>query len=313
MILTITASPTIDVTYKLNSVNLHNVNRVESTLIEASGKGINVSSALADQNIKTEAIAAIPNSSIGDFWVALCRKFPVFTSQTDNSIRVNTSIVDMTGVTKINEKAKKLSTVEIIELLEIIKNRSLITKPDWLVFSGTIHEENSFEILSGVLSIAREMGAKIAIDTSGLALKQALVLNPDFIKPNLDELIEINPGIANNSQAIKKYIVALSKQINGVVLCTNGGEVGYASNTIDLLEVTPLVINGANSVGAGDAAVAGYLAGEISGSDFASAVKMAMLWASAACQNKKTGGLNNNSAFKEGAKIRSITPSNLSA
>ncbi len=224
MILTITSSPTIDVTYKIDNVNLHNVNRVESTLIEASGKGINVSSALADQNIKTEAIAAVPNSSI-----------------------------------------------------------------------------------------AREAGAKIAIDTSGSAQKQAIALDPDFIKPNLDELIEINPEIADNLQAIKDYVVALSMQINGVVLCTNEGEVGYASNTIDLLEVTPLVINGANSVGAGDAAVAGHLAGEISGSDLASAVKTAMSWASAACQNKKTSGLNNQPVFDGGAKIRSITPSNLSA
>lgn len=224
MILTITASPTIDVTYKINSVNLQKINRVNSTSVEASGKGINVSSALADQNIKTEAIVAVPNSSI-----------------------------------------------------------------------------------------ARGVGAKIAIDTSGSALKHAISLAPDFIKPNLDELIEINPEIADNSQAIKDYVVVLSMQINGVVLCTNGGEVGYASNTIDLLEVTPLVINGANSVGAGDAAVAGYLAGETSGSDFASAVKTAMSWASAACQNKKTSGLNNQPVFKEGAKIRSITPSNLSA
>ena len=70
---------------------------------------------------------------------------------------------------------------------------------------------------------------------------------------------------------------------------------------------TKLKIAGANNVGAGDASLAGYLAAESSGSDFATAISTAMSWASAACQNPGTAGLNLKAAKGAAATITTLS------
>jgi len=101
-------------------------------------------------------------------------------------------------------------------------------------------------------------------------------------------------------------VIKLAEKINGVVLCTNGGGTAYAANNEVLLEIVPPVIAGVNSVGAGDASLAGYLAAESSGSDFVTAISMAMTWASAACHNPGTAGLNMSAAKGAVASIKTI-------
>ena len=143
-------------------------------------------------------------------------------------------------------------------------------------------------------------------DTSGEAAEILFKFAPDFIKPNRDEISVWYPEASSSDQALISSIQDLAKRINGTVLCTNGGKTAYASNNKNLLEIVPPTIAAVNSVGAGDASLAGFLAAESSGSDFVTAVSMAMMWAIASCQNSKSAGLNLKAASGASASIKEL-------
>ena len=146
----------------------------------------------------------------------------------------------------------------------------------------------------------------LAIDTSGEAAEVLFKFSPDFIKPNRDEISVWYPEAASSDQALISSIQDLAKRINGTVLCTNGDKTAYASNNKNLLEIVPPTISGVNSVGAGDASLAGYLAAESSGSDFVTAVTTAMKWAIASCLNSGTAGLNMKAASEFDVSVKEL-------
>ena len=308
MIMTITLAPTFDLTYHLDKVEMHEINRVKSKHIEPSGKGINVSINLAEEGHKTTAIAPIPDSPLGNLWIEMAEeKFDVRTSETSKEIRINTSVVDAQAVTKLNEKAAELADAEIVDLVKVVRTEAQATKPEWIALCGSVHTSNADRIGQELKKVVDETGAKFAVDCSGDAFNTLLGYKPDFIKPNRDELKELYPEMNDSKESYIDHVKQLARRIDGTVLCTDGAKVAYATNQIDLLEIVPPTIAGANNVGAGDASLAGYLAAESSGSDFATAISTAMSWASAACQNPGTAGLNLKAAKGAAATITTLS------
>lgn len=292
MIVTITPSPALDLTYRIEKVKYGVVNRAQEVTLEASGKGINVSHALLTQNFESVVIAPLSPSILGKLWREKAEMHhAVYTSNSNNEIRINTSLLESDGVTKVNQTACALEVADVNDFLRVCKEVISTSNPSWVVLSGSIHPKNSEKLIFEIVRIARQAHVKIAIDTSGEALLHAIAAKPDFIKPNLEELSQIYPAALNSTEDAIEAILHLSIAIEGTVICSNGEASAFASNGKDLLELIPPVIAGANSVGAGDAAVAGYVAAESSGSDFATAVKQAISWGVAACLNPKTAGL----------------------
>ena len=108
MIITITLSPTFDLTYHLDKIDVHAINVVNSKNIEPSGKGFNVSYNLVQQDFDSIAIAPIAETQLGNVWSYMARdRIKILTSKTSNEIRINTSVVDGKEVTKFNEKPCK--------------------------------------------------------------------------------------------------------------------------------------------------------------------------------------------------------------
>ena len=308
MIITITLAPTFDLTYHLDKVDLHEINRVNSKHIEPSGKGINVSINLAEEGHATTAIAPIPDTPLGDLWINMAEeKFTVRTSEASKEIRINTSVVDKEAVTKLNEKAAELNDSEVEDLIKVVRAESINSHPQWIALCGSVHTNNASKVGSELKKIADESGAKFAVDCSGESMVTLLGFNPDFIKPNRDELKELYPDMNETKDSYIDHVKKLAARIDGTVLCTDGAKVAYATNQKDLLEIVPPTIAGANNVGAGDASLAGYLAAESSGSDFATAISTAMSWASAACQNPGTAGLNLKAAKGAPATITKLS------
>ena len=145
--MTITLAPTFDLTYHLDKVEMHEINRVKSKHIEPSGKGINVSINLAEEGHKTTAIAPIPDSPLGNLWIEMAEeKFDVRTSETSKEIRINTSVVDAQAVTKLNEKAAELTEAEIVDLMQVVRTEAQATKPEWIALCGSVHTSNADRI-----------------------------------------------------------------------------------------------------------------------------------------------------------------------
>lgn len=289
MILTVSPSTAIDLTYTVEAVISGAVNRATSISLEASGKGINVAAVLTANAVPNLAIVSVPDTPLGVLWLALAaeHRLTLRTVGDGPEMRVNTTLLTETA-TKVNSPVSPLTTAgrdALIAATASAASQQLVT---WIVVAGSVAEEDADPLFAGVRRIADDFGARLAIDTSGIALKRALAHRPDFIKPNKEEL-EVLVGVEFNELAsLADAARDLSLRTGGMVFVSNGGNTGVACAGSDVLAVTPPAITVVNTVGAGDASVAGFVAAASDGQSFVDCVKEAASWGATSCLSPRT-------------------------
>ncbi len=151
-----------------------------------------------------------------------------------------------------------------------------------VVFSGSLPPGVSLEAFADLLAICRRAGAQLAIDVSGPALATAVGAGCRLIKPNRQELEEL---IGRNVHTPQELIAAgldLAAKVE-LVLVSCGAEGAYLftrkSAHRGRCQVAPDRI--VNTVGCGDALLAGFLAGLHRQQDHAAALRAAIAAAAA--------------------------------
>ncbi len=265
-IVTLTAAGAIDATYRVAALRPATFTRADSYTREVSGKGVNVSAALAAGGADTAAVVVL---GADDVRFARCGlTAPLLRIvEVPGATRVNTSIIDAVGATtKVNAPTPPLS-MQAWDATVAVLREELSTRDDaWLVISGSLPElagTGAIVDLEVVRDLARELGARVAVDTSGAAL-DALLADPsgiDLLTPNVDELAA---AVGRPLATLGDVVVAAREVVaRGVetVLASMGAD-GLIAVTADRAVFAradaPYV---ANTAGAGDAALAGFLLG----------------------------------------------------
>ncbi|MDQ3292644.1 MAG: PfkB family carbohydrate kinase, partial [Bacteroidota bacterium] len=133
-------------------------------------------------------------------------------------------------------------------------------KPEYIVASGSLPRGVPNDFYARVATIAKKIGAKLILDTSGEALKQAAGIGVYLLKPNLNEL-----SMLAGKQDIKdSEIEQFGKQLlaNGMceVMVVSMGSQGAMLITRDHVEQIPAPsVKARSTVGAGDSMVAGLV------------------------------------------------------
>lgn len=115
MILTVTLNPSVDMSYKMDQLNLDTVNRVGDVLKTAGGKGLNVARVLKQLGEDTAATGFL-GGSLGDFIrgqmveLAVQDHFVGIAGDTRNCI----AIIHEGQQTEILESGPEISTAEAI-------------------------------------------------------------------------------------------------------------------------------------------------------------------------------------------------------
>ncbi|MCJ1707863.1 1-phosphofructokinase family hexose kinase [Microbacterium sp. VKM Ac-2923] len=265
-IVTLTAAGAIDATYRIGTLRRGSFTRAESYTREVSGKGVNVSAALAAGGADTAAVVVLGADDVRFARAGLTAPL-LRIVEVPGATRVNTSIIDADGATtKVNAPTPPLSLeawdATISALSEELADR---TEP-WLVISGSLPElagTGALVDLAAVRAVARQHGARIAVDTSGSAL-DALLADPvgiDLLTPNAEELSAavwrplhtLGDVVAAAREIVARGVttVLASLGADGLVAVTADRAVFARANA-------PSV---ANTAGAGDAALAGFLLG----------------------------------------------------
>lgn len=91
-------------------------------------------------------------------------------------------------LTKINAPGPELSAAEQELLLETVREQS--HDADWIACCGSLPRGLAPSWYADVVARAHDGGSRIALDTSGRALLEALRARPDVVKPNAEELAE---------------------------------------------------------------------------------------------------------------------------
>jgi 1-phosphofructokinase len=286
VIVTLTLNPSVDRTVEVETLARGEVMRAQSVRVDPGGKGINVSRALASHGLPTRAVVTVGGAE-GEHLVALLRDtgIEILPVRIQGAIRSNITVVEPDGTTtKFNEPGAELSQDELNAVFAAVKDAVL--SAEWLVASGSLPPGTPAGVYADLVRSLADSGTSVAIDTSGLALEAVLAAGPNLVKPNRDELAEVagRPLVtiadvieaASRLRELGAGAVLASLGRDGAVLVDEDGAIHGRTSA-----VLPL-----SSVGAGDAMLAGFLAGGGKGAD---ALIEGLAWGAAAVLQPGSG------------------------
>lgn len=277
-VVTLTPSPAFDRTYILESLVPGEVHRAREVRSELAGKGVNVTHNLRIAGVPSVAVLPMKQEEASIYGHDQIRVYPV-----EAGTRINITVLDNAGqTTKINEVASPLSSNQWSGLCEMALDLAQESSDTWLLLAGTIPRDPSGNSLAvaTLFERARDRGVHIGLDTSGPALLELARSGlPDMVKPNAPELAEC----VGRSLRTLGDVVAAAHEVHewGVthVLVSLGpdGMVGVSSSGAVHASTPPVTVR--NTIGAGDASVAGFLSHFVSHPDqFAKSVGVAVAW-----------------------------------
>lgn len=259
MILTVTPNPSLDRTYEVPSLDRGEVIRATGERTDPGGKGVNVSRAVAAAGQRTIAVLPLggaPGALVSDLLDA--QGIEVAPVPIAGPTRSNIALAEADGVlTKINAPGPELSAAEQELLLETVREQS--RDADWIACCGSLPRGLAPSWYADVVARAHAGGARIALDTSGAALMEALRERPDVVKPNAEELAQaVGRPLTTVGDALKAAeelrtmgarAVLASLGADGQLLVDDAGT-WFGSARVDVVR---------SNVGAGDSSLAGFL------------------------------------------------------
>jgi 1-phosphofructokinase len=275
-IATVSFNPAIDQTVSVNDFRLNTVNRAQGMYSNAGGKGVNVASFLADYGLPVAVTGFLGEENAAIFEQLFARKqiddhFVRLPGQT----RIGIKIVDEANqqTTDINLPGLTPTVAALDRLLTQIDR--LAATCDWFVLAGKLPPSVSAEIYATIIIMLKARGKQVALDTSQEALRHGVQAGPAIVKPNIDELQQIVGTALADEAAIEQAARRLLD--NGIeTVVVSMGERGaiFVDRQRSLIAIPP-VVTVKSTVGAGDAMVAGLIAGSAQGLSLADSARLA--------------------------------------
>ncbi|NLK27028.1 MAG: 1-phosphofructokinase [Clostridiales bacterium] len=289
MIITVTMNPAIDKTVDLERFEHGGLNRVSNVIMDAGGKGINVSKTIKELGGETIA-TGFQGGSSGTLILDTLNELGINSDfvKINKEIRTNLKVVENNGfVTEFNEPGPMITPEE----LELLVNKLVnYAKEDVLfVFSGSIPKGIDPSIYGSLIKKVKEKGAKVLLDADGELFVGAVDTKPDIIKPNRHELEKY---FSLDYRADENELIQMGNQLldKGIKLVAISlGQMGALFLTKERKVRCPgLKVEAHSTVGAGDAMVAALSYGYDQGFDFLDMVKLSMATSAGAVITKGT-------------------------
>lgn len=257
MITTVTLNAAIDKTYYLNNFVYSSVMRVKHIHSVPGGKGINVARVIHQLGGDVLTTGFIGGKN-GEFIENELTKQGIrhdFIKILGES-RLCLNIIDESNgtSTELLEPGPEIKKDCLIEMKKHISNLSKRSKV--LVFSGSLPIGSPFDFYHELIQISKSEGAKVFLDTSGEALIKGIESHPFLIKPNKEEVSNLLKSSIDQQGLYMKI-----KEMNaGGIACVvvslgaEGALVGYAGC---LYRIKAPLVSAVNTVGCGDAFMAG--------------------------------------------------------
>jgi 1-phosphofructokinase len=281
MIVTLTPNPSLDRTVEIPQLQRGEVQRATGGRVDPGGKGVNVSRALAANDIAT--VAVLPSGGPeGAQLAALLAPFGVQTVPVpiSGTVRSNITIAEPDGTTtKLNEAGPELSADEAAAVERTVVE--LGTRASWVVGAGSLPRGLGVDFYARLVTALRDCDTHVCIDASGPPLAAAVDAGPDLIKPNAEELAELVGRPLVRLADVVEAAAEVRKRGVGTVLVSLGGDGALLVNADEVLHGWAPPVRVRSTVGAGDATLAGYLAG---GGRGRSALVTAIAYGTAAVQ-----------------------------
>lgn len=264
-VLTVTLNPALDLTVQLPSLRPGEVNRSDSLQVHAAGKGLNVAQVLADLGHQLTVTGFLGEGNPQAFeQLFAARGFADEFVRVAGDTRSNLKLAEADGrVTDINGPGLAVSEAQRDELLARLER--LVLDHDLVVVAGSLPRGIEVQWFVELLQRLKRLGIRVALDTSGAALREGLAATPWLIKPNEEELGEARGVALDGSSAIAAEARRLQAEgIAHVVVSQGSHGVSWFSPSA-ALHANPPRVRVVSTVGAGDSLLAGMLHGLLEG------------------------------------------------
>jgi 1-phosphofructokinase len=265
VIVTLTPNPSLDRTITVDDLRRGEVLRATSSRLDPGGKGVNVSRVLAAHGIPTLAVIPAGGAEGAQLADLLAPSgVPVVSVPLSSPTRSNVALVEPDGTTtKVNEPGPELSPAETDAMVQRLV--SFARSADWVVLSGSLPRGVPEDFYAKVVDRVHDVGRRVALDTSGSALRSAIDASPDLIKPNSEELAELAGVTLRTWRDVAEQAEKLRTDGVGTVLVSLGEDGGLLVDATGVTRAYSPTVEVRSTVGAGDSTLAGFLAAGASG------------------------------------------------
>lgn len=294
MILTVTPNPAIDKVYAIDDFVINRVFRPKAQVATAGGKGLNVArvARLLGEEVTATGLLGGNNGSLIEKKLTdlgISSHFKIIQAESRTCLAVmdrknNTS-------TEIMEQGPEVDSREYADFLQMFSD--LTEKAEIITVSGSLPPGLDSDFYQKLIIIVKEKGKRIIIDTSGKYLENAVQTLPYMIKPNLQELMDLT-GLELKTLEDQARVVLTFKKAGIFLPCLTLGKEGSMAALEDrVYHFSSPPIQVMNTVGSGDAFVAGCAVGLKRGLNLMETVKLGMACGMANTQFFETGMVSN--------------------
>lgn len=257
MIVTVTMNPAIDKTVDLKRLERGDLNRIKRVVIDAGGKGINVSKTIKElggDSIATGFLGGSGGMVIKNMLAE--RGILADFVEVEGETRTNLKVVEEKGeVTELNEPGPEVSQSQLENLQKKLDHYA---SPETLfVLAGSIPTGVPIDIYQKITEQVHQKGAKVLLDADGKLFAKSLKAVPDMIKPNRAELERY---FKMDYRISESELISLGRQLlasgTSLVVISLGQMGALFLNAEKGYRCPGLSVKAHSTVGAGDAMVA---------------------------------------------------------
>ncbi len=275
-IATVTLNPAIDQTVRVDNFRSNRVNRAQEIRFDASGKGVNVASFLADYGYDIAVTGYLGQANVDIFEQFFASKGidDCFVRIPGNT-RINVKVVDEINqqTTDINMPGQTPPREALNTLLETIEQ--LANTCEWFVLSGSLPPHVPTTIYATIITQLKRQKKRIILDTSGEALREGIQAGPTIVKPNTEELQHLIGQALTSEAEIQQAAHQLLNEDIELVVVSMGRQGAILVEQAATLIATPPEVTVKKTFGAGDAMVAGLVTSLIQGLSLADCGRLA--------------------------------------
>lgn len=288
-IITVTLNPTID---KLTSAPVlipERKIRCSEPVFEPGGGGVNVARAI--KKLGGNALALyLAGGHTGHFFNRLLAEENVETLVTETQSYTRENLIVMeTASDQQYRFCMPGPHIRESEWQDCLKKIELHTNVDYIVASGSLPPGVPTDIYGRIAWIARKKKARLIVDTSGEALRQAVHEGIYLVKPNLGELSYLAGKTELQIESVDDVAMEIIDAGKCEVIVVSMGPTGAMLVTKDFaLQIVPPPVKKKSTVGAGDSMVAGMVMSLDAGKPLLDAVQYGVACGTAATMNSGT-------------------------
>lgn len=276
-IVTVTLNPSLDETITINHLNLGYHNRSADTIqLDASGRGVNVSSALSHMGINTHAIILLGNDAIGHAYKGLINEQPFKSTiiRHEKHTRSDTILYDQSDdvETHIIDDSTGVDEASIEELIKTL--REMVKPDDYVVLAGTLPREVPIDTYGKIAESIQDIGAKIILMAGSDPITPALKFKPEMVVlTRLETESYFNYPVRNVSDMLVCGNKLMEKGTEKVLVIADDFTSAVFTND-QKINLRIQTDNSGTDSGVIDAMIAGYLCGLQHGKTTAEALQL---------------------------------------